>query len=601
MHSHFRSIRTKLLITTLSIYLVFVAIILSVWYFSLKKEAEKTAVNNMKTMIEISNTSFERQLRDIINVTALATVRSSNTLSTNIINIMSRDDLTDAEIVAYRKEALNYLVSLCSFKENLNGLMLSDMQGHNTVSYGVTTSYDYISENGYIELLSQTSGTLFTEPHYTNQWYRNKNDLVFSILRPVYNFSNQFIGFAVADVNCQMFKSNFDIDPTNPFSLYIINSSAEKVIFTPDNNIMDLNSDTALDPGIMEHISGESGDFFYPVHGENMLIVYHKSALTGWYTLNLIPEAQIISAFSHASRSNLYITILLTLILSLLIYLTCTVLTNNIVRLTRTVETIGANNLQPVLMIHSNDEVGALAIQFQNMLDRIQQLLLQIQKEEAEKRNAEIAALQYQINPHFLYNTLNTIKFLASLQGSENIVMVAESLSSLMHISMRGRPFITIKEDIQFVQSYLTLQSYRETSVFQYQIDVEPELLDFVLPKLLIQPLVENALKHGLSQKAVNGIIQISYFREKETLHIRVEDNGIGISEERISEIFSRNQSANAGHIGIYNISERIKLYFGDNYGIQADSQEGLYTRFEIRIPLLKESDVKSYEKNITC
>lgn len=141
MFSHFCSIRIKLLATTLLISLLFIFIILFLWYSSLKKEAKETTVNDMKTIIEISNTSFERQLQDMINVTALSTVRSSNTLSTNIINIMSRDNLTDAEIVAYRKEAQDYLVSLCCFKEYLKGLMLSDSSGKNTVSYGVVTSY----------------------------------------------------------------------------------------------------------------------------------------------------------------------------------------------------------------------------------------------------------------------------------------------------------------------------------------------------------------------------------------------------------------------------------------------------------------------------
>jgi two-component system sensor histidine kinase YesM len=195
---------------------------------------------------------------------------------------------------------------------------------------------------------------------------------------------------------------------------------------------------------------------------------------------------------------------------------------------------------------------------------------------------------------------LNTIKFLATLQGTDNIGTIAESLSSLMHTNMTGGPFITIQDDIEFIKSYLTIQSYRNTSVFQYRIEADSGLQDYMIPKLLIQPLAENALKHGLSEKTVNGMIQIIYYREGSALHIRVEDNGIGMSESEIKDILSRNHNPNAGHIGIYNIQERIKLYFGDEYGISVESQKQLYTRFDVSIPLLQESDVKTNEKNIT-
>lgn len=478
--------------------------------------------------------------------------------------------------------------------------MLSDKNGRNTVTYSIATSYDYVFQNGYLKQLELSSNTLFIEPHYTNQWYRNKNDLVFSVLRPVYNLSKEVIGFAVADVSCQLFSDSFDINPDNPFSLYVINQENGHVIFSPDNDVLHLNSSECFSPDIMSQLSGTSGDFFYRLNDQNMLVVYYQSSLTGWYTLNLIPETHIISTFSSAARNNIIITIVLTLLLAFVLYILCFLLTNNILKLTRAVSEIGVNGLHTDINIYSNDEIGALAAQFQNMLDRIKQLICDVQNEEAEKRNAEIAALQYQINPHFLYNTLNTIKFLATLQGADNIRMVAESLSSLMHISMSGEPFITIREDIEFIKSYLTIQNYRETGIFQHYIDAEPEAEDYYIPKLLIQPLVENALKHGLAGK-INGILRISYFQEDAAMHIRVEDNGIGMNDEKIQEILSCNHSANAGHIGIYNIQNRIHLYFGDKYGIQVESQENLFTRFEITIPLLEERDIKSHEKNITC
>lgn len=601
MFSHFCSIRIKLLVTTLLISLLSLFIILSIWYSSLKREAKETTVNDMKTIIEISNTSFERQLQDIINVTALSTVRSSNNLSTNIINIMSRDNLTDAEIVAYRREAQDYLVSLCCFKEYLKGLMLSDNHGNNTVTYGIVTSYDYLSEQHYLDMPDTSSDMFFIKPHYARQWYNNENDLVFSLLRPVYNFNDERIGFAITDITCQLFKNSYELGSENPFSLYVIDPSTREVVFTPNHNILSLETGSLFDADIISRMSGSSGDFFVPLMDENMLIVYHKSELTGWYTLNMIPESHIISAFSKVSRINFLITIVLVILLSLMIYMFCTYLTNNIVTLTNAVERIGIDGLFADIDVRANDEVGTLAEQFQNMLARIRQLVTKVKEEETRKREAEISALQYQMNPHFLYNSLNTIKFLAQLQNSDNIATVTEALSSLMHISMKSAPFVRVADDMEFLNSYLLIQNYRDMGYYQHEIEAEPGLSDFLLPKLLTQPLVENALKHGLSQKPSGGVVHVSYFRDGEKLVVRVSDNGIGMSEAKIAEVLSRNHSANAGHIGIYNIKERIHLYFGDGFGIQIQSQENLYTRFEVTLPLLTETDGVNNEKNTAC
>lgn len=584
---HLKSIRSKLLAAMLSVFLLFALAVLLIWYAALKYEAESTAISNMKTIINVSNTTFENQVKDIINVTALTTVRSGNNLSTNIINIMSRKNLTDAEIVAYRSEARDYLISLCSFKKHLNGLMLSDLNGNN-VTYGIITPYEDIIAEHWLDRLSYSSNeTIFIEPHYSNKWYPNQNDLVFSIMRPVYDFSNNPIGFAIADINCQLFTDSYDVNPTRNSALYILNQATGEVIFSPQNDFLALNESKTVDAGFLNRLSESSGDFFTTIENQKMLVVYNQSQLTGWCTLSVIPETEILSTFRTTSQKIFIITCFLLLCLIICIYLLSTLLTKNIVDLTNSVKRIDKGNLALDVNIHSQDETGALALQFNSMLIRIRQLLSEIKASEAAKRNAEIAALQFQMNPHFLYNSLNTIKFLATLQGSENIQNVADSLSSLMHINMDGRSFISIEEDIAFIEAYLSIQKYRNTASIRHSIKCITSITSCLLPKLLVQPLVENAIKHGLKDKAEDGVILISYLQEVNTLHILVEDNGAGMSEERIQEVMSQSQNTSAGHIGIHNIIERIQLYYGADYGMDVQSQAGLYTRFDIAIPLI--------------
>lgn len=593
MKKPLKSIRYKLIFTMLFIFLIFVIIVLGIWYTELRSEAEETAIANMETIISVSNTTFENQVKDIINVTALTTVRSDNNLSTNIINIISRSDLTDAEIIAYRRAASDYLISLCSFKKNLNGLMLSDFSGNN-ITYGITTSFEAIKEEKWLELLSDKSvQNILIEPHYADKWYRNKNDLVFSILRPVYNYSNAHIGFAWADINCQLFNDSFDVTPTNQCSLYVINNKGGKVIFTPHQNLLEIQDGSTLDSAILNNLTASSGHFFETVNGTKMLVVFNKSDLTGWCTLSVIDAKDIVAAFYVAAHKIIIITALVITLLILCVFIVSSILTHNIVLLTNAVRGIDKTQLDLDIEIHSADEIGSLTIQFKSMLTRIKELLAEVKHTEREKRNAEIAALQFQMNPHFLYNSLNTIKFLANLQGADNISNVAESLSSLMHINMDGRSFITIEEDIAFNKAYLSIQNYRHINTFSYNIIATPEVYGYLLPKLITQPLIENALKHGLKDKKADGILLLYYTINDSNMHIRVEDNGIGMSEDIIYEITSKKQNDSAGHIGIHNLLDRIKLYFGEDYGIEINSQPHIYSRFEITLPLVTEEDLK--------
>jgi sensor histidine kinase YesM len=576
----------------LFLFLLFVTIVLSIWYNALRSQAERTSIQNMESTINVSNTAFENQVKDIINVASLTTIRTDNSLSTNILTILEQDSLTDAEIISYRRSARDYLISLCSFKKYLNGMMLSNFNGDN-VTYGNPTPFETIVENHWISLLNDDSGvTTFIEPHYQTQWYANENDLVFSIMKSVYDLNRSKIGFVIADINCQLFNDSFDSAHYSNSSIYIIDNHSHNVIFASQNNILNLKQPDKVSTNISNQMNGSADDFFITINKTKYLVVYNKSSLTNWITVSIIPEKDILSEFSTVASNVLVITGLLLIFIILLVFTFSTLLTDNIRKLTNAVKAVGGDNLTLDLSIHSKDEIEDLADQFKAMLTRINGLLNEIRAKEEEKRTAEISALQFQMNPHFLYNSLNTIKFLASIQGIENIENVANLLSSLMHTNMDGRALLSIEEDIDFVTSYLRLQTYRHTNIFDYEITASSDILHYKVPKLFIQPLVENALKHGLADKQVGGHIDITYEVVGNILHIRVEDNGNGMSKERIHEVLSKIQNTNAGHIGIYNIRERLSLYYGPDYDIHIDCNPGTYTRFEITLPILEQEEI---------
>ncbi len=224
----------------------------------------------------------------------------------------------------------------------------------------------------------------------------------------------------------------------------------------------------------------------------------------------------------------------------------------------------------------SNDEVGLLSESMNQMIEKINELLSQITKEQIRIREAELELLQSQINPHFLYNTLDTIIWLAEGGDQKRVVEMVKSISAFFRTSLsRGRDIITIREELVHAKSYLEIQQFRYQDILEYEIDVPDEFGECTIPKITIQPLVENALYHGIKNKRGGGKIIIRGQRSQDDVVISVTDNGIGMTPERLNEV--RAGLEGGAHFdnaiyGLYNVNERIRLKFGDKYGITLDS-----------------------------
>ena len=274
------------------------------------------------------------------------------------------------------------------------------------------------------------------------------------------------------------------------------------------------------------------------------------------------------------------------------IYLLASLLTKNLLKLSHALTKLDKDNLNIAVQINSKDEIAQIYKQFNLMVIRINQLITDNKFFERKKRITEMQALQSQITPHFLYNTLNTIKYLAAFQGIDNIQTVSADLSNLLHVSMDGRSFIHIREELDLINSYLDIQKYRYCNKFSFEIDADKELLPFMIPKFFLQPIVENSLLHGIAPLQHSGILVIQLFRSSEFLKIRIKDNGVGMSEKQIAQILSGEET----RIGINNVLSRIKMYFGAPYGLTINSERGLYTTVDITIPIINESEVEKYE-----
>ena len=262
--------------------------------------------------------------------------------------------------------------------------------------------------------------------------------------------------------------------------------------------------------------------------------------------------------------------------------------------------TITKNDLQALMTSDNVDEITELGMSFNIMIGKIKDLLDSKVKEQEYLKKAELRALQAQINPHFLYNTLETIIWMAEAKQTDRVIEIVSALSSFFRISLsKGRDWITIGEEIERTRSYLTIQKMRYRDILDFKIEIDDQTLDNTILKLILQPLVENALYHGIKNKRNGGIITVRAIQKNDAeIILEVEDNGIGFTPEKLA-LVQADLEDDSGDIrleagfGIDNVNKRIKLYYGRQYGLSIRSVYQVGTCVKLLIPAKKEDPIE--------
>ena len=236
-------------------------------------------------------------------------------------------------------------------------------------------------------------------------------------------------------------------------------------------------------------------------------------------------------------------------------------------------------------------EVQELSASFSHMVGRIQQLMVTVRQEEVNLRKTELKALQAQINPHFLYNTLDSIAWMCEQGQNADAVRMVHALARLFRISIsKGHELIPIAREIEHAESYLQIQKYRYKNRFTYHFEVDPGCLDYLCNKITLQPIIENAINHGLDLMVEEGHITVQVCPDGQDILFRVRDDGVGMTPEQVAAILNKGPSDRTG-IGIKNVNDRLKIYFGKQYGLRIDSVPDEGTCVEIRMPKVRQED----------
>ena len=274
-------------------------------------------------------------------------------------------------------------------------------------------------------------------------------------------------------------------------------------------------------------------------------------------------------------------------------------ITRRVTILSGAMEEVQRGHLHQHLVLEGGDEISQLAKNFNIMLEDIEKLMKEVVTTQKEKRKRELQVLQAQINPHFLYNTLDTIQWKAIEYEADELSELIQELSSFFRISLsKGEEKIPLEKEIEHVRSYLAVQHYRYSEILDYDIFLEEGLKDVILPKILIQPLVENAIYHGIKPKLGKGKITIEIRRNKQRICIHVQDDGVGMSEGEVKALHEKLSRKNPKECyGLYNVTERLRLYYGDlsEFRIRSAVSEG--TTIQIQLPIEREGEMNHDEE----
>lgn len=448
---------------------------------------------------------------------------------------------------------------------------------------------DYSKLDWYAKAVAKPQDAIITGPNRHS--FFDTDDEVISLSREVQSYENgTFRGVILINLNmnkiteiCNSFQEkqeNFICIINDKGELvYEQQNGRERFAFDEKENRQELN--TALG-------KTKESCFRLNYRGEKYLVTRTDMKTTGWTLVSMVPYKSVM-AETMAISGVMILAVAITLIVTLLLLnRILTGVVKPLKKLEKYMVQVNPDNMDQRMEILTDDEIGHLSMKFNQMMDRIRNLKEQVIEEQEDKRKYELQALQAQINPHFLYNTLDSIIWMAETNDS-NIVAMTEALAKLFRISLnKGNEEISLERELEHVKNYLIIQSMRYADKFTYEISAEPGVERCRTIKLILQPIVENCIYHGIKKKRGTGKITIRAYRREQNLIIEVSDDGCGMPEEICRKILSdeiESENISGSGIGVKNVNERIQLRFGKKYGLSYSSEEGVGTTVTYVLP----------------
>ena len=579
-------VRNKISLCFLGVLLLSSVVTVVIYDFAFQNSMTGFANDSSQIIIEQAKTAVETHINSMERIIAILSEDK------NVLQFCDPDnrDVETADMSYTRIQILQTLNTVQSTYPEITGIALISEED-NFISNRLYKAKNktFRDESWYRKCIESPNEVfVFTKPTSRIITYNEavSSDEIMCVAKALADERGQVIGVILIDSKIQPVDALLKNVVVAKDGFVLILDAEDNVIYSPVNSITH-----RVRP---EWFSESKGILSQKILGDDYQFIYETAERYGWKIIGVFSLDQTLKQVSD-TRNILLITCVFTFAIAITIsvFLASTV-TKPLEKLSQLMGLVQKGNFNVRFNVRYYDEVGELGTSFNSMVDRIRQLISQVYMEQEEKRRAELTALQAQIKPHFLYNTLDTIHWMAKKYGAEDIIYVIRCLTNLFRVGLsKGNEIIPLSEEVEHVISYLKIQKVRYDDILSYTIRVDDETQGLYVHKLLLQPLVENAIYHGIKTKRDGGNILISIRRESEELIMQVIDNGMGMDQETVENLNAAIQGekgVKSGY-GLYNVNARIAISHGKEYGIFIESEKGVGTTATIRYPLIYSSD----------
>ncbi|WP_286905068.1 sensor histidine kinase [Clostridium sp. UBA1652] len=433
---------------------------------------------------------------------------------------------------------------------------------------------------------------LFIDPDYKYRW-------VISLSRAVELTNNGKItpGVLLVDMNfseIEQICKNVNLGKSG--YVYLVDGEGE-IIYHPRQQLIYSN---LINENNRMGSTYEDGTNIETFNGEKRLVTVKTVGYTGWKIIGVTPMVDITSDYRQISLFAIFIMFFAIFILVFLNMFVSSRIANPIKALEKSVKKLENGDKDVDIAISGSYEIQHLGKAIKSMVNQLHVLMDNIVREQESKRKSELNALQAQINPHFLYNTLDSIVWMIENENYDGAITMVTALARLFRISLsKGKNIISVKDEIEHARNYLTIQNIRYKNKFTYNIDIDEETLNLSTIKLIIQPLIENAIYHGMEFMGGDGEILIKAYLKDEDLYIDVIDNGLGMEQEVADTLLTRknNGKKKSSGIGLKNVHQRIQIYYGVEYGLKIYSEPDEGTMIRIHVPAINFNEAQKMEE----
>jgi two-component system sensor histidine kinase YesM len=430
-------------------------------------------------------------------------------------------------------------------------------------------------------------GSYILTPTYRRYYYTLGEQYIMSFyrqLKDINNFQNR-IGTLRIDISENVVNSIYKDIVLGQTGYFFITDKKGIVISHSDKK--QIGSDLHSKSYYSTVFDTKEGYFKERIEGRNVLITFFQSDQHNMIYLGQVPYEELMYKVDSARNLTLFLTLIAILISLLFFYIVSTRISNPISTLTGFMKQVENGDFNVNVDSEREDEIGQLSRSFNQMVNRIKELIEEVYLTKIKKKEAELDALQSQINPHFLYNTLDIAYWSSRMEDAPITEEIILNLSNFFKLGLnKGKEVTTIGKEVEHLKSYLYIQLLRYDEKPAIIVKVDENLYHYKLIKLILQPLVENALLHGISDMDTGGRIEVLGTEEGDDIIFEVRDNGKGIESSRLETIFDED-SKHEGY-GVKNVQDRIKIYYGENYGLTIESELMVGTTVTIRIPKLQ-------------